>query len=373
MRRALSAILWLGTCVVVGACAVRGCDGTERPAGQEGALTPSERAQIPGAVVFVSERDGQKDVWLVTPEGVERRLTDGAADEYPAAVRPDGEALAVVAAREEGGVHLEQLFLQPLAPGAGSMPLSPRPSARFRNASWGPDGTWLVAESDLDGFSDLVRIPVGGGASEHLTRIPEGAFEPAVSPDGRQLAYVSSREGDPELYVLELASGPTRRLTSFHREDVSPSWSPDGQWLAFLSNRAGRDRVYLVRPDGTGLRALSGTATTGEEKDAAWSPDSRSLLFVEKSAKGTSRVWRAVLDAAAPVALTDGSARDEMPAWSPDGRYLVFASNRSGDTDLYLARADGTGIIQLTNAKGADWLPRWVPATKTAPPLPAQQ
>ena len=356
---------------VAGGCTQRGCGGAG-PSVE--ALPLAERRAIPGALAFVSERNGQKDVWLVTPAGEERPLTRGPADEYPAAVRPDGRALAVAAAREEKGVHLEQLMLLSLEEGAHAPEPLARPSARSRAPSWGPDGTWLVAESDATGFSDLVQLRVGsraegiaGGstpAPRRLTEVREGAFEPAVSPDGKQLAFVSSHEGDPELYVMDLAGGPPRRLTFFHLEDVSPAWSPDGRWLAFLSNREGRDRVFVVRPDGTDLRAVSGAQTHGDERDLAWRPDSHAIAFAERTSADTTKLWLAPLEGGVPTQLTDGKSRDDSPAWSPDGRYLAFVSNRTADDELFLMRADGSAPTQLTHAKGADWLPRWVLPTQ---------
>lgn len=343
---------------VAGGCTQRGCGGAEL----DGApLSEAERRAIPGALVFVSERGPQKDVWLVTPTGEERQLTRGPADEYPAAVRPDGRALAIAAAREEQGTHLEQLLLLSLEPGAPPpQPLS-RASTRARHASWGPDGTWLVAESGEAGYSDLVQLHVGRSEVRRLTQVREGAFEPALSPDGKQLAFVSSHEGDPELYVRELGSAsPPRRLTFFHLEDVAPQWSPDGRWIAFLSNREGRDRAYAVRPDGTDLRALSGPGTRGDERELAWRPDSRALALVERTSADTTRLWLVKLEGGAPTPLSDGKWRDDQPAWSPDGRYLAFVSNRSGDDELFLARADGSGATQLTRSQGPDWLPRWV-------------
>ena len=42
------------------------------------------------------------------------------------------------------------------------------------------------------------------------------------------------------------------------------------------------------------------------------------------------------------------------PAWSPDGRLVAFGSDRSGKPQLYVIRADGSGLRQLTSlAKGA--------------------
>ncbi len=314
---------------------------------------------MPGVIAFVSERDGQKDVWLVKPSGEETQLTRSPEeDDYPAAPAPDGQALLLITARNVNGLHMEQLRVQPLDGGA-PVPLN-APRARARNPSWSPDGRWLVAESDARSFSDLVRLEARAGTEEQpLTSVREGCFEPAVSPDGREIAYVCSREGDPEIYVMGADGTGERRITAFYQEDREPRWSPDGKWLSFISNREGRDRYYVVRPDGTQLRVVSGSAVQGEERELAWSPDSQKVAFVERLPGAKSRLWVASVAGGEPVALTDGKSRDDMPAWSPDGKALVFVGERGGDVDLWLMRADGSGQTRLTTAKGPDWLPRW--------------
>jgi Tol biopolymer transport system component len=53
--------------------------------------------------------------------------------------------------------------------------------------------------------------------------------------------------------------------------------------------------------------------------------------------------------------LRDASA----PSWSPDGTRLAFVSRRSGDEEVYVARADGTGVRRLTKLRGPDLSPTW--------------
>jgi Tol biopolymer transport system component len=53
--------------------------------------------------------------------------------------------------------------------------------------------------------------------------------------------------------------------------------------------------------------------------------------------------------------------RADSPAWSPDGTRLAFVSARSGDEEVYVARADGTSVRRLTRLRGPDLSPAWSP------------
>lgn len=267
----------------------------------------------------------------------------------------------------------------PGVPGIAAEPvLLDAPGGRARNPSFASDGSFLVFESDAYGFSDVVRL-VPRSAPERMTRMDTGSFEPSVAPDGQRIAFVSSRDGNPELY-LRHADGRVQRLTESPGEDGRPSWSPDGQWLAFFTSREPRRvRAYLMRPDGTGVRPLSSDIDTGDERDLAWRPDSRAVAFVGRQKDATTQIYLVEIGAGTepgtgpeigPTAvLTDGRQRDDQPAWSPDGKYLAYVSDRDGEADLFLMRADGTGKTQLTRSPGADWLPRWASRdTSAAPP-----
>ncbi|MCZ7538654.1 MAG: SH3 domain-containing protein [Anaerolineae bacterium] len=59
--------------------------------------------------------------------------------------------------------------------------------------------------------------------------------------------------------------------------------------------------------------------------------------------------------------LTNDPGNDVEPQWSPEGEQIVFASDRDGDYELYVMNADGTDLVKLTNNMAEDRQPRWQP------------
>jgi Tol biopolymer transport system component len=52
--------------------------------------------------------------------------------------------------------------------------------------------------------------------------------------------------------------------------------------------------------------------------------------------------------------LTWDNGHDVSPAASTDGRYIVFASNRTGNHEIWRINPDGGNLVQLTDSRGAN-------------------
>lgn len=81
--------------------------------------------------------------------------------------------------------------------------------------------------------------------------------------------------------------------------------------------------------------------------DPALSPDGKTLAF-----QWQGDIWTVPAVGGMATRLTVNPAIDEAPVWTPDGRSIVFASNRTGNSDVYVMAADGTDVRRVTYTSG---------------------
>lgn len=85
------------------------------------------------------------------------------------------------------------------------------------------------------------------------------AWSVSLSPAADLLVYVSDRDGWPRLVTCDLNGESERTLDTGADPVQEARFSHDGAWIAFTTAPGGspRTQCWAVRPDGTGLHALS--------------------------------------------------------------------------------------------------------------------
>ena len=217
----------------------------------------------------------------------------------------------------------------------------------------------IVFEMAPGGNRDIYRMGIDGNDVLKLSNSPMTDANPTVA--NGTVVFNSYRDGNSELYSVPLKGGTETRLTSTATwAETSPSLSPDGTKLAWVGGpNGGVTKIWTGTATATGAAlAAVGSADATIENSPKWK-DASTLAFV--AAVTSSADIFSLAPGNAPVLLTGlSSSADVEPAWSPDGTKVAFASNRTGDTELYLLDVASGGVTRLTNRAGSDGAPTWL-------------
>jgi Tol biopolymer transport system component len=213
--------------------------------------------------------------------------------------------------------------------------------------------------------SEIYIADSSGKNQRRLTNDRLGSRWPTVSPDGRRLAF-SRKEADGwSVYVRDLAGGPLFDVTAAagYAGGLSgyADWSPDGTKIAF-SQELPDGSCHVVVYDFQSGTALDLTPFGAINLRPRWSPDGSKLAYAS-NATGDRDIYTVNADGSGRARLTSQPGWEIEPTWSPDGKRLAYVAYPYGKADVFVMNADGTGVRDVTNDPAAnDFQPAWSPA-----------
>ncbi len=191
---------------------------------------------------------------------------------------------------------------------------------------------------------------------------------PSWSPDGTRLAVMDSVEpnalpGAPtHILVVDVGTGAVRAMPATGAYDGGPAWSPDGRRLVFASTRDSREPDIFVMDAATGA-ATNLTPGPGHDIDPAWLPDGRVAFFSERTGNWDLFVMDA--DGSGLVNLTDDpAAASRCGGSTPRPRPMAAAClplGCGGHVQVFVARTDGSGVTRVCHDANDDYAPQWTP------------
>jgi len=306
-------------------------------------------------ILFESERAGNRDIWVVDPEGGDPiRLTTSGENEAWPGWSHDGTKVLFNRDTEMWVMGADGSAQTKLA--GGVIPVGA--------PVWSPDDSRIAYQQDE--MSQIWVMNANGSGPINLTPVVGVHAWPTWSPDGVRIAFHADRDivvGDvpsttdnPDIFVVNADGTGQVRLTTHSGRDWLPVWSPDGSKILFLSDRDGPGEIFSMDPDGSGQTNLTGSAAA--DGWPVWSPDGKRIAF-QRYRDGNAEVYVMNDDGSGVSRLTSNTAFDGGPSWSPDGTRLAFESDRGGNSEIYVMNDDGSGQTRLTDHAALDAYPVW--------------
>jgi len=362
------------------------------------------------------------DIWIMPKSGgTAQRLTTALGEESFPHFSPDGKTLAFTGDYDGN----QDVYTIPVE-GGEPFRVTYHPGVD-RVVAWYPDGqSLLIASSrtsETNRYNKLFKISITGGLPSQLP-MPYGEFA-SFSPDGHTLAYLPEavdartwkryRGGwAPDIWTFDLTTGAAKNITHDNANDAQPMWH--GSTLYFLTDRdehmrgniwaydtqkqtfrelthftdfdvkypslgptdivfqAG-DRMYLLDLATEKMHEVPVTVVTDRSTlrphveivgnqiaDAMISPTGKRAGFQAHGDIFTVPAENGMLH---DLTQTSGSA-ERTPAWSPDGKYVAYWSDKTGEYQLTIRNADGSGDERTVTKLGPGfrYSPFWSPDSK---------
>lgn len=325
-------------------------------------------------IAFASDREGGADIYIMNAEGGEaKRLTTNSAVETPQAFTPDGEYIVYSAAIQDTPKSMA-------FPGKG--------------------------------YTELYKIPVGGGRSQQIISTPAEAI--SYLPDGASFVYVDRKGNEDQwrkhhtssvtrdIWKYDAATGKHTNFTNRGGEDRSPVATPDGKTVYFLSERNGGSfnvysmdidkpanvtaltdfkthpvrflsrgadgtlaftydgAIYTMRPGSKPAKVNIDLVTDGDPEEtvirrftagarqAVPSPDGKQVAFVNRG-----DIFVTSVEYPTTRQITSTPEGESSPSWG-DNRTLYYSSDRDGHYNIYRARISRDEDPNFPNATVID-------------------
>lgn len=315
-------------------------------------------------IVFVSYREGSKDIWSTSPMGgTPRRLTSMPGNETPLAVLDDG---SVLFSSYLGSMSSDSFRDFPGNSQVWRTDLDGSPAKLVTSltmSSLSVNGSGVIIYEDYKGYEDALRkhhtssvtrdiwsyVPPQGSAKGSVSA--EGTFtkisdyigedrNPVFASDGDTFYYLSERDGKTSNVYRSSLSDP-KKCVQLTFEEKNPvrflSVSAEGT-LAYSCNgslfvlkeggKPSKVNMKVLRDENE--RSLQKMGYGSGATSFAVSPDGKEIaLVVRGEVFVTSTEYRTTRR------ITNTPQQERGVEFSPDGRELYYASERNGHWGIY--------------------------------------
>ena len=252
--------------------------------------------------------------------------------------------------------------------------------------------------------ADRVCLPIVNRKSNRIDWLSNRILD--VSVDGQHLAYLSARNNTTNIFIKDLSKQGSSIQRTNRTAVLDFAYSPDGKYICFSETRGNTNQIFRTdAKDGYVCRQIT---SGNQDYSPVYSADMKQIFFARMEMKnvsiwsynvennflstftngmnpyplqsepayvctrlnaaGKSEIWKINYETGTEECIISDPQRSfTSPVISPDGQWVLFVGSStivSGtftymNTDIFVARLDGTGMAQLTYHAADDLSPVW--------------
>jgi Tol biopolymer transport system component len=229
-------------------------------------------------------------------------------------------------------------------------------------------GTFAVADNGtvvhhLGSGATLSQLIWYNRSGQEIAKVGEMGVmsNPSLSPDAQRVAIdvADVKDRNIDVWIRDLPSSAYTRFTFDPAEETNAVWSRDGKTVAYRSAESAGCSIRLKNANG--LEAEHGVGPVRGRDDAmpnSWTRDDTGVVVTRQSASSGTKLLLLSLADGKETPIVNASGSQYGGQISPDGRWLAYASDESGDWEVYITPFPATGgKLQVSRGGGTE--PRW--------------
>ncbi len=278
---------------------------------------------------------GMNDIFRVASTGgtPQQISSDRYTNEFFAAPSPDGNSIAFSARGiansqwwRNGRSHIDESEIW-VKRGQNYEQMT-QAGAKQLWTMWSADGSQMFFVSDRTGTQNIWS-QTGKGQPKQLTNFKTGrVLWASISYDGKQIVFerdfkiwtMNTDSGNAKEVAINLRglpSGNSNERKNFGTQVSEFSLSPDGKKIVAVAH--GEIFAASAKDGGEAVRV---TETSAPESFAAWSPDSKTVVYTSERNRKL-QIFQYDFATETETQLTQ-TGDDYSPVFSPDGKYFAF-------------------------------------------------
>src|ERR1700723_2361437 len=233
-------------------------------------------------------------------------------------------------------------------------------------------GAFSVAENGTIVYNKTVGAALSvltwyDRAGKELGRLGDAGVlsNPALSPDDSRLVVdvADTKANNINIWLNDLKRGTDSRFTFDTSEDVGGIWSRDGALVAYRSLQSSDTNVFVkptqgLQPARSIISLKERSQATDDLNPNSWSLDDKELLCTLQPASGGTQLVLVSTSGDKMTPFLTSKASESNGMISPDGKWVAYASNESGDWEIYVTTfPTAAGKWQVSRGGGTE--PRW--------------